>query len=78
MIFVFNFHPTKSFEGYFVPAPYKGEYKVILNSDDGEFGGYSRVDSKYIYKAETSDNGLGFNCYLPSRSAIVFKKKKLR
>ncbi len=77
VIFVFNFHPSKSFEGYFVPVEFEGRYEVALCSDDGEFGGFNRVDTTYgydTYRAE--DNRVGFNCYLPSRSAIVFKKKK--
>ena len=75
IVFAFNFHPTKSFEGYFVPVEYQGDYEVILSSDDGSFGGYNRVDTSKVYKAQTTPyNWIGFPCYLPSRSAIVFKK----
>ena len=75
LVFAFNFHPTKSFEGYFVPVDTIGEYKVILSSDDGDFGGFNRIDKSHIYNAEkTPDDWCGFPCYLPSRSAIVFKK----
>ena len=75
-VFAFNFHPTKSFDGYFVPVSKSGSYEVALSSDCGEFGGFSRVDTEHIYKtARTLDTRIGFNCYLPSRSAVVFKKK---
>ncbi len=75
-VFVFNFHPTKSFDGYFVPVGKKGKYKVVLSSDDGKFGGYSRVDTKTTYDAKvTPDKWIGFKCYIPNRCAIVFKKK---
>ena len=75
VIFAFNFHPEKSFDGYFVPVLEEGEYKVIMSTDDSAFGGFDRVDKEYIYKAETTpDDRKGFKCYLPSRSAIVFKK----
>ena len=75
IVFVFNFHPEKSFEGYFVPVESEGNYKVILSSDDGTFGGYDRIDKSITYKAEkTPGNWYGFPCYLPSRSAIVLKK----
>ena len=75
-VFVFNFHPTKSFDGYFVPVGKKGKYKVVLSSDDGKFGGYSRVDTKAVYDAKiTPDKWIGFKCYIPNRCAIVFKKK---
>ena len=74
--FAFNFHPSASFEGYFIPTERTGEYKVTLSTDEGRFGGYDRVDMSYTYKAEkTPDGRVGFMCYLPSRSAIVFNKK---
>ncbi len=74
VVFVFNFHPTKSFDGYFVPVPTDGKYQVVLSSDDGVFGGQSRVDKEYIYETmRTPDNWVGFKCYLPSRSAFVLK-----
>ena len=76
LVFAFNFHPTKSFDGYFIPTGEKGNYKAVLTSDDGFFGGYSRVDTDYIYKTEICNNNVGFKCYLPSRTATVFKKKK--
>ncbi len=76
-VFVFNFHPTKSFDGYFVPVGKKGTYKVVLSSDDGEFGGFSRVDSAAQYQTVTTPAGwIGFKCYLPNRAAIVLKKKE--
>ncbi len=74
-VFVFNFNPDTSFDGYFIPVQKEGNYKVELCSDDGIFGGFSRVDNKQKYKAfRTPDDWFGFKCYLPSRCAIVFKK----
>ena len=76
-VFIFNFHPTKSFDGYFVPVGKEGTYRVALSSDDAEFGGFSRVDSSVRYKTITTPHGwVGFKCYLPSRTAIVLKKMK--
>ncbi len=75
VVFAFNFHPTKSFDGYFVPVGNEGAYEVVLSSDDGAFGGFNRIDTSYIYHTQTTPAGwVGFQCYLPSRSAIVFKK----
>ena len=75
-VFAFNFHPDKSFENYFVPVEEGGFYSVILSTDDKNFGGFERVDKEYKYKAEiTADGRLGFFCYLPSRTATVFKKQ---
>ncbi len=75
-VFIFNFHPEKSFEGYFIPVGKAGTYEVLLSTDDPAFGGFSRVDPKVRYKTVTTPAGwIGFQCYLPSRSAIVLKKK---
>ncbi|MBQ8185227.1 MAG: alpha amylase C-terminal domain-containing protein [Lachnospiraceae bacterium] len=74
-VFAFNFHPTKSFDGYFIPVGQKGTYQVVLSSDDGEFGGFSRVDTGVQYEAVTTPaNWVGFRCYLPNRSAVVLKR----
>ncbi len=75
VIFAFNFNPDKSFDGYFVPVVTEGKYRIILSTDDGTFGGFDRVDKEYIYEAKkTPADWVGFQCYLPSRSAIVLKK----
>lgn len=74
-VFIFNFHPTKSFDGYFIPVSKEGKYKVVLSSDDGQFGGFSRVDTDIQYESFTTPVGwVGFKCYLPNRTAIVMKK----
>ena len=74
-VFIFNFHPTKSFDGYFIPVGEAGKYKVELSSDDGLYGGFSRVDTSVIYEAYTTpDDWKGFNFYLPNRCAVVLKK----
>ncbi|MBE6885467.1 MAG: 1,4-alpha-glucan-branching enzyme [Ruminococcaceae bacterium] len=76
-VFIFNFHPTKSFDGYFVPVGKEGTYNVVLSSDDGQFGGFSRVDTSIQYKTFTTPIGwVGFKCYLPNRTAIILKKEK--
>ncbi len=73
-VFAFNFHPTKSFDGYFVQMPEKGDYEVILSTDDHSFGGQARVYHQ-TYTAITKEDGrVGFQMYLPNRTAIVLKK----
>ena len=50
---------------------------MCLTTDAPAFDGQGRVDMAYCYKAgKTADGRLGFFCYLPSRCAIVFEKKK--
>ena len=74
-IVVVNLHPWQSFTGYFIPVDEAGEYKTVLTTDDLKFGGFGRVDTKMVYKAEkVSDDRTGFLCYLPSRTATVLRK----
>lgn len=75
LLFVFNFNPTQSFTDYGINTK-KGRYKILLNTDSKIFDGHQRVDEDLIYKTilqkETDNNQLWL--YLPSQSAIVFRK----
>lgn len=76
-VFAFNFNPAKSFDGYFVPVGKHGKYKVILSTDDSEFGGFKRVDKSVEYSThEAPETGVGFQMYLPCRCAVVLKTSK--
>ncbi len=78
-IFAFNFNPNRSFEGYFIKTEGADRYKVVLSTDQEEFGGFNRVDMKYKYNATYQrDGSTGFKTYLPSRTAVIFKKVKQR
>ncbi|KAH6782460.1 starch branching enzyme 2.2 [Perilla frutescens var. frutescens] len=43
LVFVFNFHPENTYEGYKVGCDLPGKYRVALDSDAWEFGGPGRV-----------------------------------
>ena len=73
-LFIFNFHPSRSFDGYFIPVQEVGTYAVILSTDDEQFGGPNRIDTDYRYQTIKINGQTGFKCYLPSRSALVLKK----
>ena len=75
-VFCFNFHPDRSQESLFIPAPQLGDYRVILSSDDKAFGGYGRVDEKLVYHTWAHDDAMGdgFTIYLPARSAVVLRR----
>ncbi|MBR2615064.1 MAG: alpha amylase C-terminal domain-containing protein [Clostridia bacterium] len=70
-IFLFNLHPSQSFESYPVPAE-EGRYEPILSTDSERFGGFGRVDEHYVYNAGQA----GFRIYLPARCALVLQKKR--
>ena len=74
-LFAFNFHPWRSYADCFLPVTEPGEYQVILSSDDHCFGGHGRIWHQ-TYHADKIDGGLGLRLYLPSRTAVVLRKKK--
>ena len=77
-VFAFNFHPTESATNFFLHAHRtgEGEYKAIFSTDEANFGGQDRIDKKYVYSTVSDKRGLGFEIYLPCRSAVVFRKKR--
>lgn len=44
LVFVFNFHASKSFTDYRVGVDVAGTYQVVLSTDDALFGGFDRID----------------------------------
>ena len=71
LLFLFNFHPWKSFDGYPVAVGHPTDYEVLLSTDDFCYGGHGRVPR---LRYPTSD--LRLRIYLPSRTAIVLKPVK--
>ena len=72
LIFVFNFSVGNSIFGYEFRAPERGVYRIILNSDRKEFGGFDRVDDSMDYSTNEEQN---LSVYLTNRTAFVMKKK---
>ncbi len=79
-IFALNFNPTASFADYGFAAP-AGKYEAVLNTDENEFDGFSRLKAGEVHFSipEKSPNGNGkyddtLFLYLPSRCAVVLKK----
>ena len=77
LIFVFNWNPVKSFDGYGFLAP-AGEYEVVLDTDATTFGGYGNVDHS-VHHFTLPDPlytpaGKGWlKLYLPARTAMVLR-----
>ncbi len=76
LIFVFNFHPLRSFKNYqihFTP----GKYQMIFHSDLLEFGGHDRLKPGQIHftQMQSANDGIFhfISLYLPSRTAMVLQ-----
>lgn len=74
-IFAFNFSPSGSYPDFKFNAP-PGRYIIVLDTDWLKFGGFARnsEETDHFTIPEKEQNLL--SVYLPSRSAIVFKKGK--
>lgn len=80
LVFVFNFNPSRSFDGYGFLTP-QGEYEVVLNTDASRFGGFGLNDdsirhftqSDPLYKKEKKE---WLKLYVPARSAMVLRMIK--
>lgn len=55
LLFVFNFHPTKSFTEYKIGLNLSGSLKIVLNSDNSEYGGHNRIDNNITYPTINGD-----------------------
>ncbi|XP_064121951.1 1,4-alpha-glucan-branching enzyme-like [Macrobrachium nipponense] len=76
-VFVFNFHPNKSFSDYKIGVGSSGKYKIVLDSDAEEFGGHKRLDHSVEFFTKQEDfNGRpnSLMIYIPSRVAVVLAK----
>lgn len=79
IVFIFNWHPSRSLADYPVPVPEAGRYRVLMSTDDKEFGGYGRIDHdvRAFSYPETGYDGVArpfIRIYNLSRSALVLKK----
>ena len=77
LTFVVNFSPVNSYEQYYVEVPTKGDYRVVLSTDEKCFDGYDRISKEYIYKAEKHPDGKWkLPIYMPSRSGLCLARVK--
>jgi len=77
LVFAFNFHPENSYTDYRFKVP-KGEYILVLNSDDKHYGGQGRLQAFErhwaIQKGDTSESPYFLPLYLPTRTALVLQR----
>jgi len=80
LLFIFNFNPYNSFEGYGIQIE-PSKFKIVLQTDAHAYGGFNRIDDRMTYYS-IPDAGLGsihhLKVYLPSRTAIVLKNQPYR
>lgn len=78
LLFVFNFSPVRSYEGYGFMVP-EGAYDVVLNTDSENYGGNGLSDDSIRHFTNFDPllkrDGKGWlKLYIPARSAVVLRK----
>ncbi len=82
LVFVFNFSPFKSYDGYGLLAP-GGVYSTVLSSDNPAYGGFGNIDTtvEHFTKPDPLYESAGVErlpLYLPARTALVLRKHPAR
>ena len=76
LLFVFNFHPNKSFENYKIGTKWGTRHKIVLDSDEFRFFGKGRLEYGHEHFFPIINQGWNnrpnqFNLYIPSRTCMV-------
>lgn len=72
-LFAFNFNGHQSWVDWEVSVP-TGCWKLILDSDSANFGGFGRVQAEQVCHVKSHGEPCGImRLYLPSRTALVWK-----
>jgi 1,4-alpha-glucan branching enzyme len=76
LLWIFNFHPSKSFENYRIGTQWAGVHRVVLSTDEGRFFGHDRVEKGGEYhpvKEAWCEREYYVQVYIPCRTAIVLR-----
>uniref|UniRef100_A0A182PVF4 1,4-alpha-glucan branching enzyme n=1 Tax=Anopheles epiroticus TaxID=199890 RepID=A0A182PVF4_9DIPT len=74
LLFLFNFHSSKSFTDYRIGVELAGKYRVVLSTDDAEFGGFNRIDKNvehHTFPEGWAGRRNYMQLYLPCRTACI-------
>ncbi len=76
LLFVFNFHPAESYAHYRLGVPTARDHQLVLDSDQAQFGGFTRIAPHQTYIWQTvpwQGQPQSILLYLPARTALVLK-----
>lgn len=74
LIFLFNFHPSRSHSAFPLPTHTDAPCSVVFDSDRAAFGGQERIDGAFRYVPgilPERRGDTGFKIYIPSRTALI-------
>lgn len=78
LLFVYNFSPNQAYTDYKIPTG-AGKFKIVLDTDSKDFGGFGLIDENYLYFAIKEGKLVSaepwfIKLYLPPRVGLVLKK----
>lgn len=77
-IFLYNFHPTESYQEFELPTHNEGAYRVVLDTDEQQFGGQggriSHDVEHIVIPLQFNREFQGIKLYSPSRTAMILQK----
>lgn len=76
LVFVFNFHGSKSQNEYMIPVTVGSDYEVILSTDDEKYGGFGNITKEKRSAFIPGHEGSALRLFLPPRTAMVLKPVK--
>ena len=78
LIFIFNFHSSKSVTDYPILVPPGSPYTIALDTDEDRFGGQNRINGDQTFELlpEMRGNEMVYvvKIYLPCRTAMVLQR----
>jgi 1,4-alpha-glucan branching enzyme len=76
LVFVFNFHPVRSYSDHRIPAS-PGKYLMVLDTDAAGYGGQGRLASGQehltLYSRTPGEPEHALSLYLPTRTGLVLQ-----
>ena len=81
LLFIFNFHPSQSFDHYRIGTMWESDHIIIMDTDETRFGGkdrlrYGHEHSFPIFKEKWMNRPYYIQLYIPSRTAIILIAKQ--
>ncbi|KAK1779396.1 hypothetical protein QBC45DRAFT_477772 [Copromyces sp. CBS 386.78] len=74
LVFIFNFHHTNSYTDYRIGIEQAGIYRIVLDSDTKDHGGFNRLDPQTRFVTSDlpwNNRKNSTHVYIPTRTAIV-------
>ena len=76
LVFIFNFHPDKSYEHYQIGTNWRSDHMILYDTDEERFGGHQRLNEAHkkwfkVNEKPCQNRRFSLQTYIPARCAIV-------